>query len=355
MKSLRGARRHVYAAFLLGLGLFALMWTAPAVAVSPVADVAKDPREVPVSPLGDVSVKLDVVEVIAELETGKPAWVWTFAEPGGKATVPGPMIRVREGNHVTIELCNELDNIEPHNIDFHAAMGPGGGAAVTNVMPGECRTFRFKALRQGAYIYHCAGEGKPWEHVAYGMYGLIQVDPPGGLEPGFKEFYVGQSDWYLKVDEALNTEEGFPPGTYSLDEDRADAEHPNLFTFNGHKNALTAATLYGEAITVNQGDRVRFFFVTGGPNIGSNWHIIGTIFDTVYTGSRSTAVENEETVYVAPGSAAVFELSTPVPGQYLLVDHALFRVPKGAAGFMHVTKKKWPLDIYSPEAIGTGH
>jgi nitrite reductase (NO-forming) len=104
---------------------------------------------------------------------------------------------------------------------------------------------------------------------------------------------------------------------------------------------------------------VRFFFVTGGPNIGSNWHIIGTVFDKVYTGSRKTFVENEETVYVAPGSAAVFELVTPVPGKYLLVDHALFRVPKGAAGLLHVrqTRHAWPHRLYSPEApaTGTGH
>jgi nitrite reductase (NO-forming) len=312
-----------------------------------------------------VTVNLDVVEVVAELAPGMSAWIWTFAESGGKATVPGPMIRVREGNFVTINLCNKLENIEPHNIDFHASMGPGGGAAVTNIEPGECRTFRFAALRQGAYIYHCAGEGMPWEHVSYGMYGLIQVDPRGGLGGGFKEFYVGQNEWYLLVDEDKNVEKGLPSGTWTLDEERADAEHPNMFSFNGHKNALTDPALYGQAITVDQGANVRFFFVTGGPNIGSNWHIIGTIFDKVYAGSRKTFVENEETLHVPPGSAAVFELSAPVPGQYLLVDHALWRVPKGAAGFMHVNLRHgcmeptdpgcWPLEIYYPPAEGSGH
>ena len=154
----------------------------------------------------------------------------------------------------------------------------------------------------------------------------------------------------------MNAEEGLPPGTYTLDEDKAFDEHPTMFSFNGHKAALADPALYGNAITVDQDDKVRFFFVTGGPNIGSNWHIIGTSFDKVYTGSRKTAVENEETVYVPPGSAAVFELSAPVPGRFLLVDHALFRVPKGAAGFLHVNQTgPWPLDIYAPEATGTGH
>lgn len=366
--SLSPTRRHAVPTCLIGLGTFLAVAASPPLAANPpiVSDVAKDPTEVPASPRGDVTVDLDVVEVVADLGTG-PAWVWTFALKGGKPTVPGPMIRVREGNHVTINLCNDLpDNIEPHNIDFHASMGPGGGAAVTNLEPGECTSFTFKAMRQGAYIYHCAGEGMPWEHVSYGMYGLIQVDPPGGLQPGFKEFYVGQSDWYLMPNSNRDVPRPFLELTdLVLDEALAEAEHPNLYTFNGHKQALTDPALFGEAIKVKQGNKVRFFFVTGGPNIGSNWHIIGTIFDRVYTGSRKTSVENEETLYVAPGSAAVFELSAPVPGQYLLVDHALWRVPKGAAGFMHVECRTpvapgepcptWPNDIYSPEAFGTGH
>ena len=190
-------RLRAFPSYLAGLGLL-VFGASPALAQVPpsVADVAKDPSEVPASPTGDVTVDLDVVEVVANLGPG-PAWVWAFATKDGKPTVPGPMIRVREGNHVTVNLCNKVGNIEPHNLDFHASMGPGGGAAVTGVEPGECKTFTFKAMRQGAYIYHCAAEGMPWEHVSYGMYGLIQVDPPGGLQPGYKEFYVGQSDWYL--------------------------------------------------------------------------------------------------------------------------------------------------------------
>jgi nitrite reductase (NO-forming) len=232
-------------------------------------------------------------------------------------------------------------------------------------MPGECKTLRFKALRQGAYIYHRAGESMPWEHVAYGMCGLLQVDPPGGLQPGCKEFYVGQSDWYLIRNADSAEPRDFGPDILVLDEGRADAEHSTMFSCNGHQQALTSPALHGEAIQVRQADNVRFFFVTGGPNIGSNWHIIGTISDRVYAGSRKTAVENEETLYVPPGSAAVLELSAPVPGRHLLVDHALFRVPKGAAGFMHVSCHvpvaegtpcpTWPFDLSSPEAFGTGH
>jgi nitrite reductase (NO-forming) len=323
--------------------------------------VAKDPTEVPPpmtrSNAQTVEVELWVEEVVTEIDPGKSSWVWTYS-----GTVPGPMIRAMEGDTVVVTLHNypqscEGDlpencgtpNEEPHNIDFHAAMGPGGGAAVTNVDVGETRTFSFKAMRQGAYIYHCAGEGKPWEHVAYGMYGLILIEPKGGLKSdaskpkkSVKEFYIGQSDWYHDVQN--------DNGVYILDEEKASMEHPILFTFNGHKNALTGpAPLFGNAIQTNQDETARFFFVNGGPNIGSNWHIIGTIFDDVCKGHFKVCERNEETVYVPPGSAAMFELSTPVPGTFFIVDHALFRVPKGALGFLNVNQvASWPEEIYSP-------
>lgn len=317
---------------------------APEVLNPPFA--AKDPTDLPPpirrSKTKTVTVDLYAEEVITEIEEGKKAWVWTF-----NGTVPGPMIRVMQGDTVVINLTNNLHNEEPHNIDLHASMGPGGGGDVTNVEPGETRTFSFKARRQGAYIYHCAAEGMPWEHVAYGMYGLIMVEPKGGLKKVDKEFYIGQSDWYH--DALGNPGHLIPDDVNVLDEEKALAEHPSLFSFNGHKHALTRPDLFGETIRADQGDKVRFFFVTGGPNIGSNWHIIGTIFDKVYKGHVKDATRNEETVYVAPGSAAVFELSTPVPGQFLIVDHALFRVPKGAGGFMHVDQTgDWPDDLYYP-------
>jgi nitrite reductase (NO-forming) len=339
-----------------------------------------DPREVPNQLTGDpktVYVTLEAREVIAELvpenatgnnEPAKRFYFWAFAEPGKKATVPGPMIRLREGDTLNLTLINNLTDIESHNIDFHAAMGPGGGATVTNVKPGKTANLQFKAMRRGAYIYHCAGEGLPWVHVAHGMYGLIQVDPPKGLPAVDKEFYVGQSDWYL-TDNPVNDPNVSDDGFYNLDDKKASIEHPDYYTLNGHTKALTKIN---QNLSTKQGDTVRIFFVTGGPNIGANFHIIGQIFDKVYTGHPDDNIRNEETVYVAPGSAAVFELTTLVPGQFSVVDHALWRVSKGALGFLHVDPRKpatgclqilgggfacsnpgsWPFDIFRPIAFG---
>lgn len=313
-------------------------------ALVPVVDnVVKDPNEVPPAINRDdtttVNVNLVVREVIANLSSGKPFYFWTY-----NGTVPGPMVRVMEGDTVVINLTNDPSNNHSHNIDFHAVMGPGGGGSVTNVAPGETKRLIFKAKRAGAYVYHCAAEGAPWEHVSHGMYGLIMVEPKGGLGEVDRELYVAQGEWYLNATPKSDPAIAGPDVLfYDLDAEKARNEHPDLYTFNGHTNALkTMKTIYA-----NQNDKVRLFFATGGPDIGSNFHVIGQIFDKAYTGHPDSFTKNEETVYVAPGDAAVFEFKTLVPGKYLLVDHALWRASKGASGFLNVNKTSfWPFDIY---------
>ncbi len=306
-------------------------------ALDEVDTVAKDPTDIPspISRSNPTTVTVDLVakEVLAELAPGKKFWFWTFAgkkgDVTGPATVPGPMIRVMEGDTVVINLTNALGNKEPHNLDFHA----GIGAMLMDIEPGKTKSLKFKAVREGAYIYHCGAEGMPWEHVSHGMYGLIMVEPRGGLPKVDKEFYIGQSDWYIKpgIENLADVKDG-----YDLDEDKALSEHPDYFTFNGHTQALSNASIYGDAVTVNKRDNVRIFFVTGGPNIGSNFHIIGQIFDKYYPSRYRDFIRNEETVYVPPGSAAVFEFKALATGNWPIVDHALWRVPKGAGGILHV-------------------
>jgi len=304
-------------------------------------NVARDPSLVP-PPLNrteptTVEVTLTAREVTAELADGVTYDFWTF-----DGTVPGPMIRVMEGDTVEVTLVNPPENKVGHNIDFHAVNGPGGGAAVLNANPGETKTLTFKALNPGIYIYHCAFT-PPWHHIAQGMYGAILVEPKGGLPKVDREFYVMQSDWYT-------TGANGAQGHQMFSETKAAAEQPEYFTFNGRSDALT--NLY--PLKANVGETIRLYFGVGGPNIGSNFHIIGEIFDKVFTGSPDTYVANEETWYVPPGSVSAFELKLEEPGTYLLVDHAIYRVSKGAAGAL-VVSGDWNLDVYSPEAPGTGH
>lgn len=306
-----------------------------------VPNVAHDPTDLP-PPITrteptTVQVTLTAKEVTAELADGTTYDFWTFDD-----TVPGPMIRVMEGDTVELTLVNPKENNMPHNIDLHAVNGPGGGADVTNVMPGESKTFTFKALHAGAYVYHCAYT-PPQHHIAQGMYGGIVVEPVGGLEPVDREFYVMQGDWYTAGRFGSQ-------GHQIFSSEKALAEQPEYFTMNGHVNALT--TIY--PLHANVGEKVRFFFGVGGPNIGSNFHIIGEIFDKVYSGSPDTYIANEETWYVPPGSVSTLELTLETPGQYTLVDHALYRTQKGAAGILQVTGD-WDPSIYSPEPGEGGH
>ncbi|MCC7361165.1 MAG: nitrite reductase, copper-containing [Anaerolineales bacterium] len=302
-------------------------------------NVAKDPADVP-PPLNrttpsTVNVTLTAEEVTAELADGTSYDFWTF-----DGTVPGPLLRVMEGDTVNLTLVNATDSVMGHNIDLHAVTGPGGGAEVTSVAPGQSKTLTFKALQAGAYIYHCAFP-PPMHHIAQGMYGVIVVEPPGGLPPVDREFYVVQGEWY--------TAGAFgAPGHQAFDNTKALAEAPEYFTFNGNTAALTSL----HPLEAKVGEKIRVFFGVGGPNVASNFHIIGEIFDRVYTGSPDTYVANEETVIIPPGSAAIFDLTLEEPGQYLLVDHALFRVNKGAAGLLNVTGEHDPT-IYAPDPAAT--
>jgi nitrite reductase (NO-forming) len=239
-----------------------------------VPNVARDPADVP-APITrtqptTVRVTLTVQEVVSELADGTSYSFWTF-----DGTVPGPMIRVMEGDTVELTLVNPDTNAVGHNIDLHAVNGPGGGAGVTNVLPGESKTFTFKALNPGLYIYHCAF-APPWHHIAQGMYGGILVEPAGGLPKVDHEFYVIQGEWYTSA--PFGTQ-----GHMNFDNAKAMAEQPEYYTFNGNVAALTAMM----PLEAEVGDAVRIYFGVGGPNVGSNFHIIGEIFDRVFTGARN--------------------------------------------------------------------
>lgn len=269
---------------------------------------------------GTVEARLEVKEVDAKLADGVGYRYWTF-----NGTIPGPMIRARVGDHVELTLRNPKDSGVGHSIDLHAATGQGGGAEFTRVNPGEEKAFRFKALNPGVYIYHCATV--PIDlHISNGMYGLIVIEPEEGLPPVDKEFYVCQGDLYTTGGTGA-------PGLQNFDLARMADERPTYVTFNGAVGSLTG----DRALRANVGETVRIFFGVGGPNLTSSFHVIGEIFDRVATwGSFSSMAENVQTVTVAPGGATMVEFALQVPATYLLVDHALSRLTKGAAGHLVV-------------------
>jgi nitrite reductase (NO-forming) len=273
-----------------------------------------------------VIVNLTVEEVEREIAPGTRYTFWTF---GG--TVPGKMIRVREGDTVELHLKNLPDNKLPHNIDLHAVTGPGGGASQTLIAPGNEASFTFKALSSGLYVYHCA-TAPVGMHVANGMYGMILVEPKEGMSKVDKEYYVMQGDFYTSG--AYRA-----PGLQAFDMQKTIDEKPTYVLFNGADGALTGTN----ALTAKANEKVRMFFGVGGPNITSSFHIIGTIFDKVYTEGGTHFQENVQTTMVPAGGSAIVEFVPRVPGNLTLVDHSLTRAfNKGAIGLMAVTGPEQP-------------
>lgn len=279
-----------------------------------------------------VIVNLEVVEKKMKLADGVDYVMWTF---GG--TTPGSFIRVREGDQVELHLKNAASNTMPHNIDLHAVTGPGGGAKATLTVPGGESVITFAALNPGLYIYHCATSPVPM-HIANGMYGLILVEPKGGLPKVDKEYYVLQSEFYTKGKYG-------DPGLATLDMEKGMDEKPTYVVFNGSVGALTG----NGALKANVGERVRLYVGNAGPNLTSSFHVIGEVFDNVYgEGGTSVIEHNVQTTLVPAGGSAIVEFVVEKPGDYVLVDHAIFRAfNKGALGILTVTGKDTPVVMNS--------
>lgn len=267
-----------------------------------------------------VRVKMETVEKTMKMDDGVEYRYWTF-----DGDVPGRMIRVREGDTVEVEFSNNPSSTVPHNVDFHAATGQGGGAAATFTAPGRTSTFSFKALQPGLYIYHCA-VAPVGMHIANGMYGLILVEPKEGLPKVDKEFYIVQGDFYTKGKKGAQ-------GLQPFDMDKAVAEQPEYVVFNGHVGAIAG----DNALKAKAGETVRMYVGNGGPNLVSSFHVIGEIFDKVYVEGGKLINENVQSTIVPAGGSAIVEFKVDIPGGYTLVDHSIFRAfNKGALGQLKV-------------------
>src|SRR5215472_5897853 len=308
------------------------------------ADISREPNDVP-PPIGKrdpqtVRVDLLSVELEGRLAEGTTFGYWTF---NGK--VPGPLLRVRVGDTIDIHLKNSADSSMIHSVDFHAATGPGGGAAALQVDPGKEKSMTWKALVPGLYVYHCATPMVA-EHIANCMYGMILVEPEGGLPPTDHEFYVMQGEIYTDVPYGQH-------GSAEFSVEKLLNERPEYFVFNGAVGALTKL----HPLKAKVGENVRIFFGVGGPNYTSSFHVIGEIFDKVYLlgGTHTAPLEGIQTVTVPAGGAVVVDFKLEVPGNYTLVDHALSRMERGLVGILSVEGPPNP-EIFNGQVMpGMGH
>ena len=321
---------------LLALALLSACSAGPTPTPSPAPDtsganIVRDPSDLP-GPVGDrepmtLVVNMETIELKGQLADGTTYTYWTF-----DGQVPGPMLRVRIGDTIELHLTNNPKSSVPHSIDLHAVTGPGGGAEFTQAKVGEEKVFTFKALNAGLFVYHCATPMVA-HHISNGMYGMILVEPEGGLPPVDREFYVMQGEIYT-------TGKYGEKGMQSVDLNKMVSEAPEYMVFNGAVGALTSIS----PLKARVGETVRIYFGVGGPNLISSFHVIGEIFDRVYDQASLTGapLTDVQTTLVPPGGATMVEFTLQVPGQYILVDHALSRVQHGLAGFLLVEGPESP-------------
>lgn len=237
---------------------------------------------------------------------------WTFA-----GQVPGPVIRVTQGDTVDFTLVNKAPM--PHSMDFHAAeIAPN--KYYVNVMPNDSVHYRFVARVPGAFMYHC-GTAPVAAHIANGMYGALIVDP-ATPRPAAREFVLVQSEFYMTADSA-----GKPR---SLAWDRLLSLAPDYVVFNGRSSQYAEHPLM-----VQPNELVRLYPVNAGPNRQSSFHVVGGIFERAFLdASVSGGLTGVQTVSVPVGGGAIFELRLKEAGDYPFVTHAFSDATKGAVGVL---------------------
>lgn len=272
------------------------------------------------------SFTLTAQEINGTLDEGMTYLYWTY-----DGVVPGPFLRAKVGETIEVTLKNPASNHMPHSIDLHAVNGPGGGAV--DVQPGQEKTFRFKALNPGIYVYHC-GTKEVAEHMANGAYGLILIEPEDELSPVDKEFYVVQGEFYSILDKGQK-------GATQFSGKKLKDEQPEFIVMNGRVGSLTGE----RALKAKVGEKIRIFVGNGGVSKVSSFHVIGEVFDTVYPEGGTPLQQNIQTTVIPAGGATIVEFTVDVPGTYKLVDHALARLNKGSVAELIVSGKDQP-DIF---------
>ena len=290
-----------------------------------------------------VEVEFEVVENVTAIDpaTGVEYETWGYRTPGDDTVsgTPGPMIRARVGDVLRFTIHNPEGNSMPHNVDFHAVTGQGGGAANTTVGPGGTAVIEARLLYPGMFMYHCAMGDVP-EHISRGMFGGILVDPAEPLPAVDHEWYIVQSEYYTTSTE---------PGLVETDRAAITAEQPTMVVFNGAKGSLTGEN----APRMQVGERARIYFINAGLNLISSFHPIGSHWDVVYPEAAllNEPLRGSQTTLVPAGGGTVVELIGQVPSAIILVDHALARTfDKGALGQIMVEGEPNP-EIFEPIAI----
>ncbi|HJU03726.1 MAG TPA: multicopper oxidase domain-containing protein [Nitrospiraceae bacterium] len=257
------------------------------------------------------TVRMTAVESDVIIDgSGERYKAWTF-----NGQMPGPVVRVKEGDTINFTLTNPEGNTYPHAMDFHAAEID----FLKNyraINAGETISYTFVAKKPGVFFYHC-GAPPMIQHVARGMFGAIIVDPKDAKAwpKADREYVLVQSELYKNPDDVQ--------GMFERKFDHV--------IFNGGIFKYHPFVTGGKALEAKPGERVRIYFVNAGPNDFSAFHPIGEIWDAVYeSGNPANKFVGVQTYVIGPGSAATFDVIAESAGAYPLVTHSLTGALRGA-------------------------
>lgn len=265
-----------------------------------------------------VRVEITAKEVdIAIDNAGTTQRMWTF---GG--TIPGPLVRVKQGDLVDFSLHNHPDNGNSHSMDFHAAQVDVLDE-FAEVRPGDTKHFQFRADYPGVFVYHCGADSMS-EHIGRGMYGVIIVDP----KEGYSKQYPKPDREYVLVQGDL-----FEAGTSADDMTMGNGWKASLI--NGkifHYDPVHDANA-SLALEAKPGERVRIFYVNASINEMAAMHPIAGIWDKVWDNGHPKNISHGlQTVAVAPAHGMVMDIVPPAdrPTNNAIVDHRMKHAMNGA-------------------------
>jgi nitrite reductase (NO-forming) len=239
---------------------------------------------------------------------------WTF-----DGTIPGKVLRVRQGDPIDFTFAVDPAAATAHSLDTHAAKTPPE-VNYRTIMPGEEFTWSFAPKYAGAFMYHC-GTPPVLMHIGTGMYGAMIVDPAEGW-PAAQELCFVQSDFYLK-----DSGNGIMVADYTKMLGHGNMDY---VSFNGHANQYVE-----NPIKVKVGEPIRIFVVNCGPNVWSSFHVVGTVFDHVYVNANpANQLTGLQSISIGPGDGACVEFVLDEPGTYPAVNHAFGHAAHGAIALL---------------------
>jgi nitrite reductase (NO-forming) len=246
-------------------------------------------------------------EGVGEIAPGTTQQLWSF-----DGQVPGPTYRGRVGDQFLFTLTNKGQ--VGHSIDFHASKVAWNDKMRT-IQPGESLEYPFAAKHAGIFMYHC-GTPPVLHHIGNGMYGAIIIDPPD-LAPVDHEFVFVQSEFYLG-------EQGQPGDLTKMQQEAWDA-----VVFNGYVNQYQH-----RPIRVEPNQRIRAWVLDAGPSENCSFHVIGTIFDTVFKEGAyllrpGAGSGGSQALDLQPAQGGFVEFSFDEAGLYPFVTHKFANPGRG--------------------------